>query len=68
MYRSLDELSAKDKEQLVQVIMQKKSGLIDKDWSEICDDFDLDMSAETIRKAGVGIKLAADAKMLGGEK
>lgn len=40
---------------------------MDKDWSEICSDFDLNISADTLRKAGVGIKLADDACMIGRE-
>lgn len=36
------------------------------DWNEICEQFDLNINAETLRKAGVGIKLAADANMLSG--
>ena len=35
------------------------------DWSELCDQFELGVNAETLRKAGVGIKLASDAGMLG---
>lgn len=46
------------------MIAQKKAGVIDTDWAEICEDFDLDINAETLRKAGVGIKLADDASML----
>lgn len=42
--------------------------MIDQDWSEICDEYDLDINAETLRKAGVGIKLASDAKMLNEEQ
>lgn len=42
--------------------------MVDDDWSEICDRFNLNINVETLRKAGVGIKLAADANMLkGGE-
>lgn len=65
MNRSLEELTSKEKEALVEQIAQKKQGLIDDDWSEICDRFDLNINTETLRKAGVGIKLAADANMLG---
>lgn len=48
----------------MKTIEKKKSGAIDRDWAEICEDFDLDINAETLRKAGVGIKLASDAHML----
>ncbi len=65
MSYSLDELTVKEKAALVRQIADKKQGAVDTDWSEICDQFDLSVNAETLRKAGVGIKLAADANMLG---
>ena len=68
MYRSFDELNVAEKAKLVKVIAQKKNGQIDEDWSEICADFDLDINSETLRKAGVGIKLASDAQMLSEQK
>lgn len=43
---------------------QKKRGDLELDWEELCDQFDLGMNAETLRKAGVGIKLASDAGFL----
>ena len=49
---------------MVKIVAQKKSGSIDRDWAEICEDFDLDLNAETLRKAGVGIKLVDDAQLL----
>lgn len=64
MSRSLEELSIEEKRNLIKQIEQKKQGLIDEDWSEICDHFDLSINADTQRKAGVGIKLVADASML----
>ena len=66
MSRSLEELSEIEKSALVGQIAKKKAGLIDIDWNEICEQFDLNINAETLRKAGVGIKLAADANMLSG--
>lgn len=66
MSYSLDELGRNEKADLVRQIAAKKQGTIDEDWTEICARFDLDLNAETLRKAGVGIKLAADADMLGG--
>lgn len=68
MSRSLEELKVDEKRDLVKQIEQKKQGLIDEDWTEICDNFDLSINAETQRKAGVGIKLALDANMLGNTK
>lgn len=61
---SLDGLSMSDKKELVKQIADKKQGKTDQDWSEICEFFNLDINAETLRKAGVGIKLAADAGLL----
>lgn len=49
----------------MKIIAAKKRGDVDIDWSEICAQFDLSVNAETLRKAGVGIKLAEDAQMLG---
>lgn len=37
---------------------------MDTDWAEICEEFNLNMNADTLRKAGVGIKLADDAGMI----
>lgn len=59
---SLDELSAKNKAALVRDILLKKQGLLDDDWSELCSRYDLNINADTLRKAGVGVKLAADAE------
>lgn len=64
---SLEELSVAEKIELVKQIADKKQGRSDSDWSEICDFFDLDINADTLRKAGVGIKLAEDAGMLSGK-
>lgn len=66
MSRLLEELTAQEKKDLIGAIEAKKNGLSDKDWSEIVEEYDLGINAETLRKAGVGIKLAADAGMLGG--
>ena len=58
---SLDELSAKNKAALVRDILLKKQGLLDDDWADLCVRYDLNINADTLRKAGVGVKLAADA-------
>ena len=65
MSRSIEEQSQQEKQDLVNMICQKKSGLLDKDWVEICSEFDLNINTETQRKAGVGVKLVADAKLIG---
>ena len=36
---------------------------LDKDWCDMVMDYDLDCNPETLRKAGVGVKLASDAGM-----
>lgn len=65
MGRQLEELDIREKRELVEEITLKKSGRSDKDWSDLRDEYGLDMSPDTLRKAGVGIKLVADADMLG---
>lgn len=61
--RLFDQLAEQEKQSLVQEILDKKAGLNDKDWGEIADDYDLAYNSETLRKAGVGVKLASDAGM-----
>lgn len=63
MSRSIDELDIQEKQALVQEMIDKKNGESDRDWSEIVSDFDLECSPDTLRKAGVGVKLANDAGM-----
>lgn len=61
--RTIESLNVKEKAGLVQEVLDKKNGVCDKDWCDIVMDYDLDCSSETLRKAGVGIKLASDAGM-----
>lgn len=49
---------------LITDIVDKKNGKLDLDWVELCSKYDLDMSPDTLRKAGVGVKLVSDADML----
>lgn len=63
MSRSIESLNVKEKADLVQEVLDKKTGVLDKDWCDMVMDYDLDCSPETLRKAGVGIKLANDAGM-----
>lgn len=63
MARLIEELDLKEKQMLVQEVLDKKNGSYDKDWAEIVSDYDLAFSPDTLRKAGVGIKLASDAGM-----
>lgn len=63
MSRLIEQLDVNEKQMLVQEMLDKKNGGSDKDWSEIGAEFDLDCSPETLRKAGVGVKLASDAGM-----
>lgn len=69
MPRLLEEMNAEEKAGLVYDILRKKNGEISDEWADIVDAYDLDTSAETLRKAGVGVKLAYDAgvvRTLGG--
>ena len=61
--RLIEELDLKEKQMLVQEVLDKKNGNYDKDWAEIVSDYELAFSPDTLRKAGVGIKLASDAGM-----
>ena len=63
MSRYIEELDQKEKQSLVQDMLDKKNGIGDMDWSEIVDEYDLECSPDTLRKAGVGVKLASDAGM-----
>lgn len=63
MGRLIEQLDSMEKWELVQEILDKKNGENDRDWSEIVADFDLECSPETLRKAGVGVKLASDSGM-----
>lgn len=57
MSRSLETLSIEERTDLIQEIKHKKNGASDKDWAEIRDAFDLDLSPDTLRKAAVGVML-----------
>lgn len=61
--RSIESLNVKEKASLVQEVLDKKTGVLDKDWCDMVMDYDLDCNPETLRKAGVGVKLASDAGM-----
>lgn len=63
MSRSLEMLEQSELQNLVQQMLDKKDGVNDKDWSELVSEFDLNCSSDTLRKAGVGVKLASDAGM-----
>lgn len=52
---TIDELPSEAKRNLVSEMIDKKNGASDKDWAEICEEFDLTVNAETLRKAGVGV-------------
>ena len=67
MSRYIEELGQDEKQALVHEMLDKKNGYGDRDWSEIVEDFDLECSPDTLRKAGVGIKLASDAGMIAGD-
>ena len=63
MSRSIESLNVKEKADLVQEMLDKKNGVLDKDWCDMVVDYDLDCNPETLRKAGVGVKLASDSGM-----
>lgn len=64
----IEQLDLKEKQMLVQDMLAKKNGEYDKDWGEIVDEYDLECSPDTLRKAGVGVKLASDAGIDFGER
>lgn len=51
-------LSVDDRQRLIQTMLEKKYGLIDKDWAEIVEDYGLTIKPDTLRKAAVGLVLA----------
>ena len=63
MSRSIESLNIKEKADLVQEMLDKKNGVLDKDWCDMVMDYDIDCSPDTLRKAGVGVKLANDSGM-----
>lgn len=54
----------KENKQLIFDIFEKVNGRSDLDWSEIRENHGLDCHPDTLRKAAVGIKMAADAGVL----
>lgn len=65
MARLLEELSIEEKAGLVMDVLSKKNGELLSDWADLVDEYDLEISGDTLRKAGVGVKLAYDAGMIG---
>ncbi len=61
MSSAIDELSQETKKELVKEMLEKKNGASDKDWAELVTQFDLSVAPDTLRKAGVGVKLVQDA-------
>lgn len=58
----------KENKKLIFDIFEKVNGKSDLDWSEIREAHGLDCHPDTLRKAAVGIKMAADAGVLNFEK
>ena len=58
----------KENKELIFDIFEKVNGKSDLDWSEIRENHGLDCHPDTLRKAAVGIKMAADAGVLNFEK
>lgn len=61
---TFDTIDKENRRELVRQVLAKKKGQSDVDWSTMIEEFDLDIQADTLRKAGAGIKLASDAGML----
>lgn len=61
MSYTLDELSREDKKRLVGDMVDKKCGASGKEWAALCEEYQLECNPETLRKAGVGVKLYRDA-------
>ena len=49
---------------IVYDVYEKTVGLSDLEWAEICSKYNLQCHPDSLRKAGVGIKMAADAGVL----
>ena len=61
--RPIESLNTEEKSKLVQEILDKKDGHNPIEWRDLVQQYDLSCNPETLRKAGVGIKLAKDAGM-----
>jgi len=48
-------LTAEEYEKCIQLIQDKKNNVIDLDWNEICEQYHLPVSSETLRKANASI-------------
>ena len=59
----LDYLTQEQKRALLSDMINKVRGDTDLEWSDIVDEYDLTMSAETLRKSTVGIKLILESGM-----
>ena len=59
----LDYLTQEQKRALLSDMIDKVRGDTDLEWSDIVDEYDLTMSAETLRKSTVGIKLILESGM-----
>ena len=58
----------KEEKKLIFDILEKVKGRSDMDWIEIRDAYNLDCHPDTLRKASVGIKMAADSGCLDFDK
>lgn len=54
----------KESKELIFDILEKVSGDSDMDWIEILEKHELECHPDTLRKAAVGIKMAADAGVI----
>ena len=63
MGKLIEELDKQELRNFVEEILDKKQGINKKSWFDIIDAYDIEYNADTIRKIGVGVKLACDAGM-----
>lgn len=59
----IEELDKQELRNFVEEILDKKEGINKKSWFDIIDTYGIEYNADTIRKIGVGVKLARDAGM-----
>ena len=59
-----DNLTEKERADLIKTVLAKKNGEIDMDWAEIVEQFHLKIKPDTLRKAAVGLVLADSVGLL----
>lgn len=54
-------MTSEEKFRLCEVLLRKRSGEMNVDWVDIVDEWDLDISPETLRRAAIGVELTYDS-------